>query len=210
MANNTSLGAEALLHVIHLKREEVVSLLLKHGVVVSPNASDMEIAMQVTNLCKKSKSFYNAFTKLIADKKVVQTIYSNMDGNYLGITDFMNDWCNKGDNAKIFPDSCKDSTPSTNGTKDTTGTKDTRPKGKTLTDVLNLLQTGFNGYLQLDENKTKRALADASVQVSQSGGFVNPNAPAPAKSNTALYVGLGILGVSVIGLIVYLATKKKA
>lgn len=206
MANNTSLGAEALLHVINLKREEVVALLLKHGVVVSPNASDMEIAMQVTNLCKKSKSFYNAFTKLIADKKVVQTIYSNMDGNYLGITDFMNDWCNKGDNAKIFPDSCKDSTPST------TGTKDTKPKGsgKWLTEGLNLLQTGFNGYLQLDENKTKRALADASVQVAQSGGIVNPNALPPAKSNTALYVGLGILGVSVIGLIVYLATKKKA
>jgi hypothetical protein len=209
MAKNTSLGAVGLLQTIQLKREEVIALLLTHGVVVNSDASDMEIAIQVTNLAKKSQSFYKAFMQLMMDKSVVDNVYSNMDGNYLGITDFMNDWCNKGDNAKIFPDSCKDSTPST------TGTKDTKPKGsgKWLTEGLNLLQTGFNGYLQLDENKTKRALADASVQVAQSGGNVNTNNLPPQKSNTGLYVGLGVLGVSVIGLIVYLvikANKKKA
>ena len=108
MAKDTSLGAVGLLHTIQLKREEVIALLLTHGVVVNSDASDMEIAIQVTNLAKKSQSFYKAFMQLMMDKSVVDNVYSNMDGNYLGITDFMNDWCNKGDNAKIFPDKTKD------------------------------------------------------------------------------------------------------
>jgi hypothetical protein len=52
-----------------------------------------------------------------------------------------------------------------------TPTTTTTPKPPTaspswLNTGLSLLQTGFQGFLQLDENKTKRALADASVKIS--------------------------------------------
>ena len=77
---NTTLGAQALLHTIQIKKPQVIALLLKHGVVVSSTTPDMEIAMIVTNLCKTSNSFYKGFTELIADKKVVETIYSSMNG----------------------------------------------------------------------------------------------------------------------------------
>lgn len=209
MAKNSTLGAEAMLHTIHLKRKEVIALLLQHGVVVKSGASDLEIAMQVTDLCKTSKSFYNAFMLLLSDKSVLTNVWSNMDGNYLGITDALNDWCNKGDNAKLLPTSCKDAKPtSTSGTKDTTS--NTKDKSESwFTTALNLAQTGFNGYLQLDDNKTKRALADASVRVAESGGLnTNDNLP-PPTSHTTLYVVLGLLGVSLVGLVVYFATKKK-
>jgi len=220
MANNTSsLGAQTLLHVIRLKRAEVIALLLKHGVVISPNTSDMEIAVQVTNLCKTSQSFYKSFTDLIADKKVVETIYSNMNGysnaggslytptnfNIGNTTSSTDSFCDKPENKSLGLCS--------GGTKDTTtSTKSSGGSGGSgwLTTGLNLLQDGFNGYLQLDANKTKRALADASVQVVQAGGSINGNPPPPPSSNTALYVILGVVGVSVIGLVVYLATKKKA
>lgn len=217
MAQNTTLGAQALLHVVHLKRKEVVALLLKHGVVVNPNASDMEIAMQVTSLCKTSKSFYNAFTQLIADEKVVKSIYSSMDGysnaggslytptNFnigSSSTSSSDTFCDKPENKSLGLCSGTSSTTSSSTPKSSGGSK-------WLTEGLNVLQTAFNGYLQLDANKTKRELANASVQVAQSGGIVNTNTP-PPSSNTGLYIGLGVLGISVIGLVVYLATKKKA
>ena len=69
MAKNTTLGAEALLRVIQMKRAEVVALLLKYGQVVSPTTPDVEIALMVTGYAKKSESFYNAFMKIIDRQK---------------------------------------------------------------------------------------------------------------------------------------------
>ena len=222
MAQNTTLGAQALLHVLHLKRKEVVALLLKHGVVVKPSASDLEIAKAVTDLCKISKSFYQAFMQLMADKTVVTSVYSSMDGysnaggsfytptnfNIGNTTSTTDSFCDKPENKSLGLCS------GTSGASSTSSTTSSGGGSKTLTSALNILQTAFNGYLQLDENKTKRELANASVQVAQAGGNVNggTNTP-PPSSNTGLYIGLGILGVSVIGLIVYLvikANKKKA
>jgi hypothetical protein len=221
MAQNTTLGAQALLHVVHLKRKEVVALLLKHGVVVKPSASDLEIAKAVTDLCKISKSFYQAFMQLMADKTVVTSVYSSMDGysnaggSFYTPTNFnigntttstTDSFCDKPENKSLGLCS------GTSGASSTTSSTTSSGGGsKWLTQGLNVLQTAFNGYLQLDENKTKRELANASVQVAQAGGNVNggTNTP-PPSSNTTLYVVLGILGVSVIGLVVYLATKKKA
>jgi LPXTG-motif cell wall-anchored protein len=220
MAQNTTLGAQALLHVVHLKRKEVVALLLKHGVVVKPSASDLEIAKAVTDLCKISKSFYQAFMQLMADKTVVTSVYSSMDGysnaggsfytptnfNIGNTTSTTDSFCDKPENKSLGLCS------GTSGASSTTSsTKSSGGGSKWLTEGLNVLQTAFNGYLQLDENKTKRELANASVQVAQAGGIPNPNAPAPttSSSNTTLYVILGLVGISVIGLVVYLATKKK-
>ena len=195
---NTSYGAQGLLQVINLKRSEIIALLLKHGVVISPGDSDISIAAKITDLCKTSKSFYNAFMKLLLDKSVVKTMYQNADGfsNLTGVTYTPTtiDW-----------NSATNVTPSTS----TNTAADSASSGgsKWLTEGLNLLQTSFNGYLQLDNNKTKRALADASVQVTQAGGNTNGNATMPIKSNTGLYVGLSILGISVVGLIVFLVIK---
>jgi hypothetical protein len=214
--SNTTLGAQALLHTIQIKKAEVIALLLKHGVVVSSTTPDMEIAMIVTNLCKTSNSFYKGFTKLIADKKVVETIYSSMDGysNTTGGTFYTPSTFDIGDTTTTTTNYCDK--PENKALAlcggSTASNSNTTPKSSTswLTNALNLAQTGFNGYLQLDTNKTKRALADASVQVTQAGGNVNGMPPATKSSNTALYVVLGFVGVSVIGLLVYLATKKKA
>ena len=57
MNKNASLGAYGIMYVIQTKRSEVINLLLKNGVVVPMNATDMQIALLVTNLLKVSKSF---------------------------------------------------------------------------------------------------------------------------------------------------------
>lgn len=189
---NTSIGAKALLELVKLKRTEVVTLLLKYGVVVNSGASDLEIAMKVTDLSKTSKSFYKELMKMLLDPVVVTNVYAGMDG-YSNTTGIVNDFGNL------------DIPGVTTSPKPTA----TSSGSSWLADGLNLLQTGFNGYLQLDSNKTKRALADASVQVVQAGGTVNTTTPPPPTSNTALYVVLGVVGVSVLGLLVYLVAKKK-
>ena len=218
MAKNTTLGAEALLRVIQIKRAEVVALLLKYGQVVTPTTPDVEIALMVTGYAKKSQSFYNAFMKLMADKNVLTSLYSSMDGysNTSGFYEPMKfDIGIPSSSSTSFCDKPENKSLGLCSGGSTTSGSTPKPKGSSqwLTTVLNLAQTGFNGYMQLDDNKTKRALAEASVKVTEAGGSIggggNTNIP-PPKSNTALYVILGVVGVSVIGLVVYLATKKKA
>jgi hypothetical protein len=220
MANNTSsIGAEALLRLISLKREEVLALMLKYGVrpAYSINGNtDVDIAYFATKLAKKSHSFSNKLMQLMANDQVLTSLYSSMDG-YSNAGGFATDYSKDlfGGGSSSTSSTGLDCTKAENKNLLLCGgkgeTKD-KPKKDTswLTDALNLAQTGFNGYLQLDDNKTKRALADASVKVSESGGYLGGNTDLTPKSNTGLYVGLGILGISVIGLIVYLATKKKA
>ena len=64
MNKNASLGAYGIMYVIKTKRSQVVALLLKNGVVAPSNASDMQIALLVTDLLKVSKSFSLRYSAL--------------------------------------------------------------------------------------------------------------------------------------------------
>jgi hypothetical protein len=95
----------------------------------------------------------------------------------------------------------------------TTPPKDTKPSGTTpswINQGLSLLQTGFQGYLQLDDNKTKRELANASVQISSSQGGADSVAPPVSTGmSTGAIVGISLLGLTVVGLVIYLINKNK-
>jgi hypothetical protein len=71
------------------------------------------------------------------------------------------------------------------------------------------LQTGFQGFLQLDENKTKRQLADASVKISSDEVIKGETSPTKTGLGTGAIVGISLLGVTVVGLVVYLIAKKR-
>jgi hypothetical protein len=224
MSTNASLGAYGVMYVVQNKKSDVLGLLLRNGVVVPSNASDVTIALAVTNLLKVSKTFYNEFSKLLVNQDVVYGMsanmsgsYSNMSGSYanaIGDSAFCKDTTNK----KLFPTSyknaCEDSS-----TFDTSifnpSTKDTKPKDTSsnsgwLNTGLDLLQKGFQGYLQLDDNRTKRELADASVRLSESGATIPTDGTPPPKGlSTGAIVGISLLGVTVVGLVVYLVVKKK-
>lgn len=200
MGKNASLGAYGIMYVVQKKKSQVISLLLKNGVVVPSNATDIQIALLVTNLLKVSKSFYRDFSALLLSQDVIAGMSSNMSGSYANVV---------GD-GQMF-----DFTIFNGGT--TTTPKPTTPKteikseGKSwLNQGLGLLQTGFQGYLQLDDNKTKRELANASVQLS-SNQVVTDSAtpPPPTKLSTGAIVGISLLGVTVVGLVVYLIVKNK-
>jgi hypothetical protein len=63
MTSKAKVGAYGIMYVVHNKKNEVISLLLKNGVVAPSNATDIQIALLVTNLLKISKSFYRDFSK---------------------------------------------------------------------------------------------------------------------------------------------------
>jgi hypothetical protein len=186
------------MYVIKTKKNEVISLLLKNGVTVPSNANDMQIGIIVTKLLKSSKSFYKEFSKLLLSQDVVVGMSSNMSGSYAnanGMFDFSK--------YQIDPSPFSDST-----TTPSTTSKPTTTSSNTnwLNQGLNILQTGFQGYLQLDDNKTKRALADASVIISE-----NPTIapPPPTGLSTGAIIGLSLLGIAVVGAIAYVIIKKQ-
>ena len=224
MSKNASLGAYGIMYVVQNKKSDVLGLLLRNGVVVPSDASDLTIAMAVTNLLKVSKSFYNDFSKLLVNPDVIYGMSSNMSGSYSNMSGYSNitgdsEWCkntkNKTETPNAYKILCKDSTTLDTSifTTETKDTKDTKPKKEGsgwLNQGLGLLQEGFAGYLQLDDNKTKRELANASMIIAQSGGVVEEKDKDKDKSlSTGAIVGISLLGVTVVGLIIYVITKKK-
>ena len=132
---------------------------------------------------------------------------SNMSGSYSNFTGDAN-WCkdsaNKTANPNAYELLCGKSTTSTSTTTPKTEIK--TESESWLNQGLDLLQTGFKGYLQLDDNKTKRALADATVKISDDK---KDETPPPTKLSTGAIIGISLLGVTVVGLVVYLIVKTK-
>jgi len=197
MTSKSNLGAYGIMYVIKTKKNEVISLLLKNGVTIPSNANDIQIGIIVTKLLKSSKSFYKEFSKLLLNQDVVVGMSSNMSGSYANFEGF--DFTQYKIDPSPFSDST--STPST-----TSKTTTTSSNTNWLNQGLNILQTGFQGYLQLDDNKTKRALADASVIISEKE-TVTP--PPPTGLSTGAIIGLSLLGIAVVGAIAYVIIKKQ-
>jgi hypothetical protein len=227
MNKNTSLGAYGIMYVVINKKSDVLGLLLRNGVVVPSNASDINIALAVTNLLKVSKTFYDEFSALLLNEDVIYGLSANMSGSYSNMSgSFANiegdsAFCKDKTNKTFFPSAYKSGCEGSSTFDPSifnTGTKDTKPKDTKSTSSgsgwinkgLELLQDGFKGYLQLDENKTKRELADATVKISSDEVTKETLIPTKDGLSTGAIVGISLLGVTVVGLIVYLITKKKS
>jgi hypothetical protein len=209
MNENESLGAYALMYVVKNKKYQVLSLLLKNGVVVPSNASDIQIALTVTNLLKISTSFYNDFLPLLMNEETYNAITLNMSGSYSNVegnADFCKNTANKVSSPTSYKLLCEN-TAST--TASTTATASRPANLSWLNQGLNILQTSFQGYLQLDDNKTKRDLADASVKISSDEVKKEEIIPTKTGLSTGAIVGISILGVAVVGLLVYVIAKKQ-
>lgn len=212
---NPTLGATSVMFVVMKKRAKLLALLTKNGVKYPANATDMQLALIVTNLLKSSKSFKKDFEQLLAEEDTIVTIFSGMDGFYSNFTF---------DTQQFDPNKFSKPSPTFTPPKakpyNLTFPKstDTKPKEKSkfnLGSALELLQTGFAGYLALDENKTKKALADASVQIKQTDkelaelGVFQEGNKLPSKGlSTGAIIGISLAGILVLGGVIYFATKK--
>jgi hypothetical protein len=203
MNENENLGAYAIMYVVRNKKNEVLGLLLKNGVVVPSNATDVQVAFVVTNLLKISNSFYNEFSELLLDAETVNGVFSNMSGSYAnagGNADFCGNIANKTESPSSYKLLCENSTSSTTSNQ---------PQSSFINRGLDFLQSSVQDFLKYEDLKTKRELAQASVKLSDNEVKKGETPPPPTKLGTGAIVGISLLGATVVGLVVYLIAKKR-
>jgi len=214
MKTKASLGAYVIMYSVKNKKGDVIALLLKNGVVVPSNSNDMQIALVVTEMLKKSKSFEKDFTKLVQSQDVVSGLsanmsgmYSNMGGAYANAYGFEYDESfNPTD--PLFKNLY--SQVPANSTSTLTSTASNPNKISVVEKYLLLGQGIFSDFTKMKENEAKVQLANASVELeklqSQSGnGGSNTSG---GFSATPIYVVLGLVGLGLLGFLTYKMVKK--
>jgi hypothetical protein len=226
MKTKASLGAYVVMYVVKNKKGDVIALLLKNGVVVPSNSNDMQVALVITEMLKKSKSFEKDFTKLVQSQDVVSGLSANMSGMYSNMSGAYSPKSGAYANAygfeydqsfnptdplfkslsSQFPTTTNPKTTSTNTTNaDKTGADKISGFEKYLLLGSNL----FSEYTKMKENDAKVQLANASVEIeklqSESGNGGNKDDEFNA---TPIYVVLGLIGLGLLGFLTYKMTKK--
>lgn len=211
-------GAMTLVLLVKNYRSQMIALLLKNGVTVPNGASSQQIASLMANLLKFSKSFAMDLQKFISNPKVMEVLaggmtenaqYFKMSGNaqYFRASGFMNS--TGGEDG--YTDTGE---PAPSGTPPKTGFFGGLNFGNLFSQVLD----GFGKY---DKNQTDRAIANAQAQVGANvGGNTNVNTGGntggggkdddpDTKMNTTTIVILSLVGVAVLGTIIYFVARPK-
>lgn len=191
----SQLGAHAIMWAVTNKRQEVQDLLKRNGFVPLTGSWDLLKPQALASYVKKAlgtKTFKADFLALMAQNPQWATSYMSMQGEFSNASGSVAD--------------------SSLNLTTAIGSGDTPKKSWfTADNIQNTLNTGLNAFLTLDKNKTDRELAKASENVAkfnaQTGGTTD-GVPSTTKSNTALYVVLGVVGVALVGGLIYFATKK--
>ena len=188
----SQLGAHAIMWAVTNKPNEVRDLAKRNGFESYGIGNPEKFANWVTILLKKSKPFRADFLAMMAKYPEWATSYMSMNGEFANASGSVADT-------------------SLNLTT-AIGTDAPKKSWFTADNIQSTLNTGLNAFLQLDKNKTDRDLAKASENVamynSQTGGTTG-GAPSTTKSNTMLYVILGVVGVALIGGLIFVASKKR-
>jgi hypothetical protein len=196
LENESQLGAHAIMWAVMNIPEQVEELLMRNGIQVSGAL----LQDTVVTALKNSTPFRADFLELTSQ-------YPEWSISYMATMDTMDDYANAGGRVA---DTSLNLTTAINAGATNTGT----PKKSWFTadNIQGTLNTALNAFLTIDKNKTDRDLAKASEKVamynSQTGGGTTGGGMPPQKSNTTLFVILGVVGLALVGGIVYMATKK--
>ncbi len=211
MKSKSDLGAYVIMYSVKNKKGDVIALLLKNGVVVPSNANDMQVALVVTEMLKKSKSFSKDFTKLVQSQDVVNGLTSNMSGAYSNMGGaYANAYGFEYDTSFNPTDplfkSLSSQVPANTNAPATASNSD---KISGFEKYLLLGQGLFSDFTKMKENEAKVKLANASVELeklqSQSASSTTGKS---SFSPTTIYVVLGLVGVGLLGFLTYKMVKK--
>ena len=193
----SQLGAHAIMWAVINKRQEVENLLKRNGFKPLMGGSFENFKpTALASWVKKAlmtNSFRADFLALMAKYPEWATSYMSMNGEFANVSGGVAD---------------------TSLNLNTAIGNDTPKKSWfTADNIQNTLNTGLNAFLQLDKNKTDRALAGSASDVAKYNASVGKDSEGKpkddTKSNTALYVVLGVVGVALVGGLIYFATKKQ-
>ena len=219
-------GALTLVLLVRLYRNQMIALLVKNGIVVSDNSSDQQIATLMANLLKVSKSYFQDLNNFIMNPTVAGVIasglgetaqYFKMSGN-----GYMNFTTSDDDNSDPALPAPSNTNSSTNPPKPAptwwSGIKENL--GGYLSDGIKLIGT-------MNTNNANVQIANAHAQVAQSGGGTGTGTGTGTGSgsgsgsgsgkgtpdtgiSTTTIVVLSLVGVAVLGTIIYFVARPKS
>jgi len=166
--------------------------------LVNTNTSCEDLTNMILKAMQKSESFKKEAILLmgVLTSEKGDVNFSNASGYFSNLPTF---------DPNVFA-------PSGTSTTSTTTTTSTKPKkdfaDTTVGTIFDKLFTLGNSYLQNKELDVRKVEAQAGQVIAQSGNTQTQSTPAPT-SNTGLYVALGIGGVALVGVLVYVIAKKQ-
>lgn len=187
-----------LLDLVRRNKEKFLGVLRRNGVLVNSKTSSEDLTNMILKAMKKSSTFKTEVITLM-------TVTMNSDNK-----DFTNA---NGD--FDFGGGYDFGTPPFQTTSTAPSTTMTPPKDKkdfedtTVGKVFDKLFKLGDAYLKKEELDVRKAEAQTVAQVSanDSANMQSGN-QTPPKSNTGLYIGLGVGGLAIVGLLIYVTTKK--
>jgi hypothetical protein len=209
MKNNFGL---ILLDLVRSNKDKFLGLLRRNGVLVNTNVSNENLTNMILGAMKKSESFNKEAVTLMS---VLMSSSDKSFSNAVGLLNtnapitFGSSSSNAFENTQTFDPIFSTSTTS-NSSSPTTTTNKKDFADTTVGSIFDKLFTLGQSYLTAEELKTRQKEAEAGVIIAQSGSNDSQggNVQAP-KSNVGLYVGLGIGGLALVGVLVYIIAKKK-
>jgi hypothetical protein len=207
-------GAMTLVLLVKYYKSQMVALLLKNGVTVPNGASDQQIASLMANLLKVSKSFFTDLNNFIQNPKVLAVVAGEFQQNaqYFRASGYYN-----GEGDEEYDDAYFEEEDPALPTP--TGT--TPKKGGFLSglNLGNLIKDGLDAFGKYDKNKTDREIADARAKAGLpvlteeelvvEREKVNKGKTPDTKISTTTIVVLSLVGVAVLGTIIYFVARPK-
>ena len=205
-------GAMTLVLLVTNYRSQMIALLLKNGVTVKNRASTQEIAITMGNLLKVSKSFAKDLKDFISNPSVLQVLAGGLQQNaqyfsasgdgYLNLTDYF-------DKEEVETDPALP-------TPTTPAKKDSFWSGINLGD---LLTKGIDTFSKADKNRTDREIARLRASIEGGKNLTDEEVIAEVEKKekekndegmgTATIVVLSLVGVALIGTVIYFVTRPK-
>lgn len=226
-------GAMTLVLLVEKYRSQMIALLLRNGVVVPQGASNQDIALLMVNLLKVSKSFAKDLNAFLANPKVVETVaggivqtaqyfkmsgkgYMNAFGNEITIPSSIGYQSQYGldlgtssstDSSSSPASATTTQTPSTSGSSWWSGIKENL--GGYLSDGIKLIGTLNTNNANVQIANAQAQIAQANVGATASGGASGGKTPTKDGTSTATIVVLSLVGIAVVGTVIYFATRPK-
>lgn len=218
-------GAMTLVLLVKYYKSQMIALLLKNGITVQDRATDQQIAMLMANLLKVSKSFYNDLNAFIQNPKVLQVLAGGMSQNAQyyrmsgrGYMNAFGDDIDLPDNIGYQSQFGLDLGTSSSSTT-TTETKTPDKKGF-FSDINlgDLLSQGLDAFASYDKNKTDRAIAEAKARLNRDltpdeivkiEEKVKGDSKEKDGTSTTTIVVLSLVGIAVVGTIIYFVARPK-
>ena len=206
-------GAMTLVLLVKYYKSQMIALLLKNGVTVPNGASDQQIATLMANLLKVSKSFFTDLNNFIQNPKVLQVVAGEVQQNaqYFRASGYYN---NTGDEYDEEEDDPALPTP--------TGTTPKKGSGGFFSglNLGNLIKDGLDAFGKYDKNKTDREIADARARaglpalteeelVEEREKVTKEKDKSKDGLSTTTIVVLSLVGVAVLGTIIYFVARPK-